>query len=86
MSETNNSSKAEPTFAELFSQGPSAIKEGEIARGQVLSIDDDFVQVDVGFKSEGFVPAWEFMNEDGTMTIAIGDTGGRGYLAAQTSS
>jgi small subunit ribosomal protein S1 len=27
----------------------------------------------VGFKSEGMVPAWEFMDEDGTMLIAVGD-------------
>jgi small subunit ribosomal protein S1 len=65
---------AEPSFAELFSKGPEAIKEGEIAKGKVLSIDEDFVQVDVGFKSEGMVPTWEFMNEDGTLTIGVGDT------------
>jgi small subunit ribosomal protein S1 len=74
MSETSTTSQAETSFAELFSKGEDAIKEGEIARGKVLSIDDDFVQVDVGFKSEGMVPAWEFMNEDGTMMIAVGDT------------
>jgi small subunit ribosomal protein S1 len=74
MSETSTTSQAETSFAELFSKGEDAIKEGEIARGTVLSIDDDFVQIDVGFKSEGMVPAWEFMNEDGTMMIAVGDT------------
>ncbi len=74
MSETSETSSAEQTFAEIFSKGPAAIEEGEIAKGTVLSIDDDYVQVDVGFKSEGLVQAWEFMNEDGTMTIAVGDT------------
>jgi small subunit ribosomal protein S1 len=74
MSETTNPSTSEPSFAELFSKGPNAIKEGEIAKGKVLSIDDDYVQVDVGFKSEGLVQAWEFMDEDGTMLVAVGDT------------
>jgi small subunit ribosomal protein S1 len=74
MSETTNPSTSEPSFAELFSQGANAIKEGEIAKGKVLSIDDDYVQVDVGFKSEGLVQAWEFMDEDGTMLVAVGDT------------
>ena len=74
MSETTNTSAAEVSFAELFSKGPEAIKEGEIAKGRVLSIDEDFVQVDVGFKSEGMVAAWEFMDEDGTMTVKVGDT------------
>ena len=30
--------------------------------------------MDIGFKSEGLVQAWEFMEEDGTMTIKVGDT------------
>jgi small subunit ribosomal protein S1 len=73
--ETSNSNQqGEESFAELFSQGPKAVKEGELARGVVLSMDEDSVQVDIGFKSEGMVPAWEFMNDDGTMTIAVGDT------------
>jgi small subunit ribosomal protein S1 len=39
----------------------------------VLSIDDDHIQIDIGFKSEGLVAAWEFMEEDGTLLIAVGD-------------
>ena len=69
MSESTN----QPSFAELFSQGPKSAKEGEVARGVVLSIDEEFVQVDIGFKSEGLVPTWEFMEEDGTVTIKVGD-------------
>jgi len=73
--ETSNSNQeGEASFAELFSQGPKAVKEGELARGVVLSIDEGSVQVDIGFKSEGMVAAWEFMNDDGTMTIVVGDT------------
>ena len=71
--ETKNSNKSDMSFAELFSQGPKSAKEGEVARGIVLSIDDEFVQVDIGFKSEGLVAAWEFMEEDGTMSIQVGD-------------
>ena len=74
MTETSETAtQPETTFAELFSQGPKAVKEGEVASGTVLSIDDDYVQVDIGFKSEGLVPAWEFMEENGTMMIAVGD-------------
>ena len=74
MTETSETAtQPETTFAELFSQGPKAVKEGEVASGTVLSIDEDYVQVDIGFKSEGLVPAWEFMEENGTMMIAVGD-------------
>ncbi len=72
MTESTNES-TEASFADLFDQGPNAIKEGELAKGTILSIDDDYVQVDIGFKSEGLVQAWEFMNEDGTMTVKVGD-------------
>ena len=69
----SESTSNEPSFAELFSQGPKSAKEGEVARGVILSIDDEYVQVDIGFKSEGLVQAWEFMEEDGTMTVKVGD-------------
>jgi small subunit ribosomal protein S1 len=74
MSETNTTTASEEmSFAELFTKGPESVKEGELARGKVLAMDDDYVTVDVGFKSEGMIPAWEFMEEDGTMTITVGD-------------
>ena len=74
-SNTNSSAnEAEASFADLFSQAPKAVKEGEVSRGVVLSIDEDYVQVDIGFKSEGMVAAWEFMSDDGNMTIEVGDT------------
>jgi small subunit ribosomal protein S1 len=62
------------SFAELFEQSTLRLKEGEVVQGNVLAITDDHVQVDVGFKSEGLVASWEFMEEDGTLTIAVGDT------------
>jgi small subunit ribosomal protein S1 len=71
---TNNSTKNEQSFAELFSQGPKAAKEGEVAQGIILSIDDEFVQVDIGFKSEGLVATWEFMDDDGTLSVKVGDS------------
>jgi small subunit ribosomal protein S1 len=60
-------------FAELFAQSLKTMKEGEVVRGTVLSIDEENIQIDIGFKSEGLVPAWEFMNDDGTIQISVGD-------------
>ncbi len=71
--EASETGTQEESFAEIFTKGPSSIKEGEVSRGVVLSIDDEFVQVDIGFKSEGLVPSWEFMTDDGEMTIKVGD-------------
>jgi small subunit ribosomal protein S1 len=73
MSETTEQSGGGESFADLFGSGDQSIKEGEIARGTVLSIDNDFIQIDIGFKSEGMVASWEFMTEEGELTIAVGD-------------
>jgi small subunit ribosomal protein S1 len=61
------------SFADLFQQRVRSLKEGEVVRGRVLAIDSDHVQIDIGFKSEGMVPAWEFMDDDGTMLVRVGD-------------
>ena len=49
-------------FAALLdsSLGANAGFEGSVVTGTVLRIDDDFVIVDVGLKSEGRVPLREF--------------------------
>jgi small subunit ribosomal protein S1 len=73
MSESTEQSGGGESFADLFGSSDRSFKEGEIARGTVLSIDNDFVQIDIGFKSEGMIASWEFMTEEGEVTIAVGD-------------
>ncbi|MEE8474948.1 MAG: 30S ribosomal protein S1 [Myxococcota bacterium] len=72
MSEASTTGSGE-TFAELFEQSVKNVKEGEVVRGTVLSVDDDHVQIDIGFKSEGLVATWEFMDDDGTLLVGPGD-------------
>jgi small subunit ribosomal protein S1 len=61
------------SFAELFEKAPPSVKEGDVVHGKVLAVDEDNVTIDVGFKSEGMVPTWEFMDDDGTLLVAPGD-------------
>jgi len=61
------------SFADLFERESPRIKEGEVVRGRVLSVDADHVHVDIGFKSEGLVDSWEFMDEQGTVLVKTGD-------------
>jgi small subunit ribosomal protein S1 len=61
------------SFAELFEKAPPSVKEGDVVHGKVLAVDEDNVTIDVGFKSEGMVPTWEFMDDDGTLLVAQGD-------------
>ncbi len=61
------------SFAELFESTLRSFKDGELVTGKVLSVDDENVQVDVGFKSEGMIPVWEFMDEEGRVLVKPGD-------------
>lgn len=48
----------------------STLKEKDIVKGRIVSMDEKYVIVDIGFKSEGIVPVNEFRNAD---TIVAGD-------------
>jgi small subunit ribosomal protein S1 len=61
------------SFADLFEKHAREIKEGELVHGVVTRVDDDHVQVDVGFKSEGLIDAWEFMDDDARLLVKVGD-------------
>jgi small subunit ribosomal protein S1 len=73
MAETMQTTAADESFAELFEGRRSLIKEGEVVTGTVLSVDADNVLVDVGSKSEGVIPTWEFADASGIAHIKPGD-------------
>lgn len=64
-------------FAELFSASLREQQErperDKILEGTVVRVDPDTVLVDVGRKSEGFVPISEFKDAEGNVTVAVGD-------------
>ncbi|HQU05492.1 MAG TPA: S1 RNA-binding domain-containing protein, partial [Acidocella sp.] len=62
-------------FASLLetSLGINSGFEGSVVTGTVLRIDDDFVIVDVGLKSEGRVPLREFAPVGAKPEVNIGD-------------
>lgn len=62
-------------FASLFeaSQKEGEMQEGQVVEGRIVSINDENVTVDVGFKCEGLVPRNEFVNAQGPIPIQIGD-------------
>ena len=51
--------------------GGEDVGENQIVEGKVLRIDDDFILVDVGYKSEGIIPRNEW--EDGDEIPKIGE-------------
>jgi small subunit ribosomal protein S1 len=65
--------RAYEQFVGLYDQSMRNLAEGEIVRGRVVAITNNSVVVDVGYKSEGLIPAAEFVNEEGKSTVAVGD-------------
>jgi len=50
-------------LASMYEDTLNEIEEKEIVTGLVVSVDDKYVVVDIGFKSEGIVPVNEFSNK-----------------------
>ncbi|HST22123.1 MAG TPA: 30S ribosomal protein S1 [Blastocatellia bacterium] len=48
-------------------------QEGEIVRGTVVGISEQYVLVDIGYKSEGVVAREEFVDRQGNITVKRGD-------------
>ncbi|RUO22673.1 30S ribosomal protein S1 [Aliidiomarina iranensis] len=63
-------------FAQLFEESLKEVetRPGSIVKGTVVAISKGLVLVDAGLKSESAIPAEQFMNADGEMEIAVGDT------------
>lgn len=59
--------------SELDSADHKSFVEGEVFKGTVVNISDDFVMVDIGYKQEGLVFAKEFRSYDGTLKTKVGD-------------
>ncbi|MBV1880744.1 MAG: 30S ribosomal protein S1 [Pseudomonadales bacterium] len=63
------------SFADLFEE---SLKEldmtpGSIVSGVVVNIDDDWVTVHAGLKSEGVIPREQFLSDSGELEVAVGD-------------
>lgn len=71
--EQNADEPEEASFADLFEQSLKGLKEGEVIKGIVVDITQDFVVIDIGYKSEGTVRLSEFKDTNGTVEISEGD-------------
>lgn len=62
------------SFAELFAQSftEKQLYSGKVVSGEVIKVTKDFVLVNVGLKTEGFIPAEQFYNDAGELDIQPG--------------
>lgn len=58
----------------LYEESFKRFGEGEVVTGRVISVDRDYVMVDIGYKSEGQIRISEFKDENGNVTAKVGDT------------
>ena len=63
------------SFADLFEESLQTIdmKPGSIVTGVVIDIDNEWVTVHAGLKSEGVIPRAEFIDAKGDIQLVIGD-------------
>lgn len=70
-----------PSFAELFEQSDGARSKGsrrprvgDIVSGRVVALSQESVFVELGAKAEGIIDRAELSDDDGELSVSIGDT------------
>ena len=63
------------SFAALFEESLALqdMRQGEVITAEVVRVDQNFVVVNAGLKSESYVPVHEFLNDQGELEVAVGD-------------
>ncbi|WP_168014450.1 30S ribosomal protein S1 [Halomonas salinarum] len=63
------------SFADLFEQSLQDInmEPGAIVMATVVDIEGDWITVNAGLKSEGQIPSAQFRDDNGELTIGVGD-------------
>lgn len=58
---------------EMYEESFKRFAEGEVVTGRIISVDRDFVLVDIGYKSEGQIKIQEFRDDNGNIVANVGD-------------
>lgn len=63
-------------FAELLEkqEKKAVLEEGSVVKGKVVHITQNYVVVDIGFKSEGRISVQEFKDKQGEVQLKVGDS------------
>jgi len=59
---------------DMYEESFKRFAEGEVVSGRIISVDKDYVLVDIGYKSEGQIKIQEFQDEDGNLIANEGDS------------
>ena len=65
---------SQESLEEAYDNSLKAFTDGEIVKGTVVDVSRDEVMIDIGFKSEGYIPASEFdSTENDLPSVQVGD-------------
>ena len=73
-SERSQGNPGDEEFKELYEESLKTFQEGEVVKGRIVSIDKEFVMVDIGYKSEGRIPIHEFVSPGGDVSAQPGES------------
>ncbi len=72
--QTADSEASMESMMDLYEESFKRFREGELVTGKIISVDKDFVSVDIGYKSEGQIGIQEFKDENGDINVNVGDS------------
>ena len=72
--DTGASLLSDESLEKAYDNSIKAFTEGQIVKGAVVELSRDEVMIDIGFKSEGYIPSSEFeATEDGLPQVHVGE-------------
>ncbi|MDZ4787133.1 MAG: 30S ribosomal protein S1 [bacterium] len=69
----NSSSSFHTEFEKLYGESVNKLRQGRCVQGTVVEIGKDFIEVDIGYKSNGLVPIEQFKTAMGELKVNLGD-------------
>ena len=75
MSSVSPSAASVDSFAALFEESLQSrdMRTGEVITAEVVAVDQNFVVVNAGLKSDAYIPIEEFHNDQGEADVHVGD-------------
>ena len=71
--DVKNTSAGMENLMDMYEESFKRFAEGEVVTGRIISVDKDYVLVDIGYKSEGQIRINEFKDEKGEIHVNMGD-------------
>ncbi len=73
-SEEQDTVMSQESLEEAYDNSLKAFTDGEIVKGTIVDVSRDEVMIDIGFKSEGYIPAEEFDSDENDLpSVKVGD-------------